>query len=128
MKYVKSEHIVCDYSSRHPYNDLLKVKELTPYVNFLSDDATPNALTMAIIKKTTKNHKLLHQVIKLAGRNHCCKLNKLLTFLNYTKNRNTFKHFLKSNSKLTGDGDLVLKSNRIVIPAEPQNHVIQLSH
>ena len=92
FKYVKSEHNVCDYSSRHSYKDLAKVKELTSYVNFLSDDATPNALTIAIIKKTTKK--------KLARRNHCCKFNKLLTFLNYTKNRNTFKHFLKSNPKL----------------------------
>ena len=39
------------YYSPHSYNTLLNVKELTHYVNF---DATPNALTLEIIKKTTK--------------------------------------------------------------------------
>ena len=34
---------------------LLKLKELTNYVNFVSDDATPNTLTIGIIKKATKN-------------------------------------------------------------------------
>ena len=66
MKYVESEHNVCYYSSRHPYKHLLKVKEVTHYVNFVCDDATPNALTIDVIKKTTKNYKLLHQVIKSA--------------------------------------------------------------
>ena len=37
-----------------------KVKELTHYTNFNTDDATPNALTLDIIKKTTKNNKLLY--------------------------------------------------------------------
>ena len=47
-----------------------------------------------------------------------------MTFLNYTENRCTFKHILKADSELTVDNDLVLKSNRIVIPSDLQNHVI----
>ena len=49
-----------------------------------------------------------------------------MTFLNYTENRCTFKHILKADSELTVDDDLVLKSNRIVIPSDLQNHVIPL--
>ena len=40
---------MCDYSNRHPYKDLLKLKELIHYVNFVVDDATPNVLTISII-------------------------------------------------------------------------------
>ena len=126
MKYIKSKQNLCDFSSRHPYKDLLKVKLLAHYVNFVADGTTTNALTIDIIKKATKNDKLLHQVIKLARRNTCYKINKPLISLNYTKNLNTFKHFSKSDFELTVD-DLVLKSNRIVIPSEPQNHVVPLA-
>ena len=55
MKYVTSEEIVCDYSSWHPYKDLLKVSELNHDVNFVSDDATQNALATDIIKKARQN-------------------------------------------------------------------------
>ena len=73
----------------------------THCVNFVVVDATPNALTIDIIKKATKNHhKLLHQDIKLARQYNCFKLNKPLTFLNYTKSRNTIKHILKTDSEL----------------------------
>ena len=107
MKYVKSDirQDVCDYPSRHLYKDLLKVKELTHYVNFVADDATPNALTIDIMKKATKNDKLLHQAIKLARQNNYYKFNKLLTSLKYIENRNTFKYFLKTYSELIEDDD-----------------------
>ena len=130
LKYVKSELL------RSISLDLLKLKELTHYIIFVADNATPNALTIDIIKKATKNQnqKLLHQVIKLTRRNNCCKLNRPLTLLSYTENRKTFKHFLKTDSKLTIDDDLVLKTNRVVIPSEIQvihvqiNHFIPLAH
>ena len=130
LKYVKSELL------QSISLDLLKLKELTHYIIFVADNATPNALTIDIIKKATKNQnqKLLHQVIKLTRRNNCCKLNRPLTLLSYTENRNTFKHFLKTDSKLTIDDDLVLKTNRVVIPSEIQvihvqiNHFIPLAH
>ena len=88
MKYVKSGDNICDYSSRHPYKDILKVEELIHYVNFVADDATPNALTKNILKIFTKNDKLLHPVIKLARKNNCYKFNKPLTFLEHIENRN----------------------------------------
>ena len=130
LKYVKSELL------QSISLDLLKLKELTHYIIFVADNATPNALTIDIIKKATKNQnqKLLHQVIKLTRRNNCCKLNRPLTLLSYTENRKTFKHFLKTDSKLTIDDDLVLKTNRVVIPSEIQvihvqiNHFIPLAH
>ena len=55
--------------------------KLIHYVNFVADDAMPNALTIDIIKKFTKNDKLLHQVMKLVRQNNSYKLNKPLTFL-----------------------------------------------
>ena len=67
---VQSEKSICDFSSRHLYQDHLKLKELIHYVNFVADDATPNSLFIDIIKKFTKNDKLLHQVIKLARQNN----------------------------------------------------------
>ena len=78
--------------------------------------------------KATKNDKLLHQIIKLARKNNCYKPNKPLTFLEDIENRNTFKYILKTDSELTVDADLLLKSNRIVIPSAPQYHVIPLVH
>ena len=41
LKYVKREENVCDYSIQHPYQDLLKVKQSTHYVNFVINDTTP---------------------------------------------------------------------------------------
>ena len=46
----------------HTYKDVLKFKELIHYVKFVTDDATPNALTTDIIKKFTKDDKLLHKL------------------------------------------------------------------
>ena len=106
MKYVKSEDNVCGYSTRHPYKHLLKLKELMHYVNLVADDATRNALTIDI-KKFTKNYKLLHQVKKLARQNNCYKLNKPLTFLVQIESCNNFKHFLKTDSELAVEDDLV---------------------
>ena len=57
LKYVKCKENLFDYSSRHLYKDLLKVKELIHYVNFVVDDVTPNALTVDIMK-ATKDDKL----------------------------------------------------------------------
>ena len=50
-----------------------------------------------------------------------------MTFLDYNGNLNTSEHFLKTDSKLTVDHNLVLKSKRTVIPSEHQHHVIPLS-
>ena len=52
------------------FKDLLKLKESVNYINFVADDATPNALITDIIKKFTKNYKLLHQFMKLAKQNN----------------------------------------------------------
>ena len=60
LKYVENEENICDYSGFHPYKYLLKVKELIHYVNFVADVTTPNVLTIDIVKKATKNDKLLH--------------------------------------------------------------------
>ena len=60
--------------------------------------------------KATKNDKFLHQIIKLARQNNSYKLNKPLTFPDYTEDCNTFKTFLKTDSELIVDDDLVLKS------------------
>ena len=46
----------------------------------------------------------------------------------YIENCDSLKHYSRIASELTVDDDLVLKSNRIVIPAELQNHVISLAH
>ena len=104
------------------FKDLLKLKGS---VIFVFDDATPKALTTYIIKKFTKNDKILHQVIKLAKQSNCYQLNVPLTFLEYIENRNKF---LKIDSELAVYDDLVLKSNRIVIPSDLQNHVIPLAY
>ena len=127
MKHVKSKEN-CGYSSRHLYQDLLKVKELIYYVNFVADDATPHALTIDIIMKAAKTDKLLHQVIKLVKQNNCYKLNNPLTFLEYIENHNTFKQFLKTDFELRVGHDLVLKSNRIVIASDLQNHVAPFAY
>ena len=44
--------------------------------------------------------KNFYQVIKSAKQNNCYKLNKPLTFLEYNENRNTSKHFLKTDSEM----------------------------
>ena len=128
LKYVKSEQNVYDSNKRHPCKDLLKVEELIHYVSFVANGARPNVLTIDNIKKATKNHKLLHQVIKSARWSNCCELNKTLSFLDYNGNRNTLEYFLKTDSKLTVDHNLVLKSKWTVIPSEHQHHVIPLTH
>ena len=127
MKYVKSEENVCDYSSRHIYKDLLKFKEIIHYVNFVAHDATLN-WPYTLSRNSPKNDKFSHQVIKLVRQNDCYKLNEPLTLIENIENRNNFKHYLKTDSELTIDDDLVLKSNRIVIPSDLQNHFIPLAH
>ena len=84
-------------------------------------------MTIGIIKKFTKNDKLLCQVIKLVRQNNYYKLAFPLTSLDYIENCSNFKPFLETDSELAVDDDLVLKSNQIVIPNDLQNHVISLT-
>ena len=84
-------------------------------------------MTIGIIKKFTKNDKLLCQVIKLVRQNNYYKLSFLLTSLDYIENCSNFKLLLETDSELAVDDDLVLKSNQIVIPNDLQNHVISLT-
>ena len=107
------------------FKDFLELKESVHYVNFVADDATLNALTTDIIKKFTKNDKLLHRVIKLAKQNNGNKLNVPLTFLEYIENRN---ESLKTDCELVSDDDLVLKCNWLVIASDLQKHVVPLAH
>ena len=80
-----------------------------------------------ILKKDLLKVKELIHYVNFVADDNSYKRNKLLTFLEYIENHNTFKQFLKTDSELILD-DLMLKFNRIVIPGDHQNHFIPLAH
>ena len=68
------------------------MKEFIQYVNFVTDDATSNALTTDIMKEIKNDNFYI-----------------MMTFLEYIeKLNNTFNNYLEIGSELTVD-DLVLK-------------------
>ena len=105
-----------DYLSRHPTRTSLKQQKLTEeYVNYLTRNSAPKAMTLEDIKTATDNDRTLK------GLRAAIKLNKW--------HYDIVKQFkgIKDELTVTSNG-LILRGSRIVIPEPLQQRAIDLAH
>ena len=105
-----------DYLSRHPTQTSLKQQKLTEeYVNFLTQNSIPKAMTLEEIQAATDSDKTLK------GLRAAIKLNKW----DYDVVK-PFKN-VKDELTVTSTG-IVLRGSRIVIPKSLQQRAIDIAH
>ena len=128
--YVKGENNISDYTSRHPTGPASDTDINEKYVNFVSSHAVPNFLTIEDIEKETHRDPLLQAVIHLNRNNNWHALDELHKheFLNGI-DIHELKLFRKIKQELTIVSDsLILKENRIVLPAVFQKTAVNIAH
>ena len=67
LEHVKSAENISDYPSRHPYDkpDERSSSETESYINFITTNACPKAITIEDIKIATKTDKICQKLINL---------------------------------------------------------------
>ena len=120
-----------DYLSRHAIPD--EEQRRSPaeeYVHFIAANAVPKAMTLEEIQSATKRDKTLQCVSWLIRNGEWHKIDNLPAE-HQEANTTELKLFSKIKDELTvgEDGlDIVLKSSRIVVPAELREKAIALAH
>ena len=101
--------------SRHPSSSQLDEQNLAEdYVNFVCSNAVPKAMTLEEIKQETKEDVELQAVIKAVETDHW--------------NSPEIPPYKKLNDELSVYNGLVLRGNRIAIPASLRSKAVDLSH
>ncbi len=106
-----------DYLSRHPVQvkDMRNQKMTESYVNFITTNSVPKAMTLEEIRKATDEDKTL-RALRAA-----IKLNRW--------HYDIVKQFKAARDELTVTSDgIVLRGTRIVIPEASQRRAIALAH
>lgn len=126
VQYKPGKSNAADYMSRHPCKrstpELSSIAE--EYVNYVTENAVPKALTLEkIAEETRKDSALQHVIDAIKNRKQmspCSFKYKVIDTLIRRKNEITIYQ--------DGNGCVLLVENRIIIPETLQHSVIQLAH
>ena len=133
LDHIKSAGNISDYPSRHPYDqpDERSSSETESYINFITTNACPQAITIEDIKTATKTDKICQHLTELIKNESWYTLDKPSNYPNLTSDElnelNQFRKF-KSELTLTENDDVILKQNRIVLPLCYQKIAVKLAH
>lgn len=116
-----------DYPSRHPINDpsdtdsASDVERTEGYVSYIVTNAIPKAMTLQEVETATEKDPIL-QAVKTAV--------KTDQWYNPPENVSVadLSRYMQVKDELTVTNTVILKNNRIVIPAELQEKVINIAH
>ena len=130
LKHVKGAENISDYPSRHPFNKNIQNQEVEEYINFVGGYACPNALSLDEIKRETLKDPVLQQVANLTRTHTWYKLDKIDDYPELKVYEHKLKLYKRVANELTisTDNDLILKSNRIVLPIPYQRIAVKLAH
>ena len=129
LNHVKSEDNISDYPSRHPHDtpDDELSDTVEEYVNEITVQSCPNALTLEDIQEATKADPTLQEVIKFANDRKWYRLDEKNDY--DTSLLNELKAFRKFKDELTVTSTgILLKGRRIVLPKVLQNVAINIAH
>ena len=76
LQHVTGENDISDYPSRHPANSEYTDHKIESYINYIIDNACPNAISLEDIKNETRNDPVLQTIIDLTRNNTWFKLDK----------------------------------------------------
>ncbi|XP_033111302.1 uncharacterized protein LOC117112336 [Anneissia japonica] len=118
-----------DYISRHPYKAQVKTsreeKIAEEYINYITATSTPKAITIEEIELATEEDETLKAVMQVtkSGKWYRGHTNPLVNSQFYTHCEKV-KHELA----VCGNGKLVLRGHRIVIPEMLQDRAVRIGH
>lgn len=112
-----------DYASRHPRDPAepcRSSKVAEEYINFISQNAVPVAITMEEVKTATSKDAVLQKVMALISEG------KWNSVLNDPSLRPYY--MIRDELSVNATGDMVLRGVRLVIPEELQSRAIDIAH
>ena len=118
-----------DFLSRHPGLVEPKREEVMAedYINFLSLHAVPRAMTLTELQEATKADKTLQQLMQVIRSGEWNTVQSpQLDGVNETQMRQFVN--VKDELMVSSDSDLILRGNRIVIPASLQQRAVEIAH
>ncbi|KAL0183494.1 hypothetical protein M9458_019190, partial [Cirrhinus mrigala] len=117
-----------DYMSRHPvdghHTDCSENAE--SYVNFIIDNTVPKAMTLDEVRRETRKDSILQMVIKELKGKGWTHLKQSMSDVEHAKL--TAFHKLRHELTVNASQDIVLRGNRLVLPASLYQKAIQLAH
>ena len=118
-----------DFLSRHPTRRSTTSREekiAEEYVNYLSNQSTPKAMTLEEVKLAFQTDETLKAVVQSIRSGKWYK--KHATDANI--NKRAYDAYAKICSELTvnADDDVILRQGRLIIPESLQQRVVQLAH
>ena len=131
LQHVRGEDNISDYPSRHPADSFSQdIYKIEKYINFVANYACPNAISIDDIKKATQNSPTLQIIADLIRQNSWHKLDQPLRYPEIRAQLQKLTPYRNVKEQLTVNesSDLILKSNRIVIPGSFENIIIKLAH
>ena len=69
LKHIRGGINICDYSSRHPFQNLQKSSQLQNYINFIAEYVIPNALDLKTIKEEMLRDPIFTKLAELVRQN-----------------------------------------------------------
>ena len=116
VKYKPGKENAADYLSRHPsYSQTNKEKHTEQYINFVTVNAVPKAMSLSEIARATNEDKTL-QLLRAALRTDIW-------------NSDLLKQYKMIKEELTiGAQNVILRGSRIVIPQSLQQRIIDIAH
>ena len=129
LKHIKGECNISDYSSRHPFQ-ATQDRKIEEYVNLVANYSCPNALTLDEIKKETLKDPVLQAIAKLHSNNSWYKLDNVDNHPELKPYHHVLKKYIRIADQLTisPNSDLIMRSNRIILPEAYQRIAIKLAH
>ena len=112
--------------SRHPASHRPEQDTIAEeYVNFITKNAVPKAMTLPEIEDETEKYKNLQATIDLICRNRWHEVDKIQD-LNI--NKQDLKILRSTKEDLTMKGNIIVKGKRIVIPQKLRQKAMELAH
>ena len=127
----EGEMNISDYPSRHPKAETRSnTNSLEDYVNFTTDYARPNALTLSDIKTETLHDKTMQMLTYFVKTGRWYELDKISTRKYAEVDLSELKRFriIKEPLTLNEEPNIILKGNRTVLPKVLRKISVQLAH
>ena len=131
LQHIAGKDNIADYPSRHPIGSPAEGNtEIEQYVNYVAENACPNAISLEDVRQETRKDPALQIVADLVRNNSWYKLEQLHNHPEIKEHLHKVLPYRNIKNQLTvnTESDLLLNLNRIVIPETLENVTMQLAH
>lgn len=128
IRYLPGKENITDYMSRYPIPMDIQEKSLSEeYVNFLTLESSPNAIGLDEVRETSMNEKTIHTAILYTRKGRLYHMKDTLSKSGVNLDELTAIRSVRDELTVHSD-DVLLRSNRIVLPQTLRRRAVQVSH